>query len=408
MVLRTLVLALCLVLTGQAHAQQLAAAPQSSAEIAELRAQVRALMDRINELEKKQAEQAKTIKPPSVETPRSKLSMSGYAQMRMFHSGLPSSGATPTQSFSNRRTRLAMDYRVSPRTRGFIQTDFSGVSSDGSVSLRDAYIDVDANAFGYRIGQQKFPLVIETDDNDLVVWTLERALTSTRLMPNERDRGVMFTLRDKSKDALPLTLSLGALNGNSINVGSTLAAPVLFGGLHYDTPRLEARLWAETGEFKSAAPSPILRGPRQRLALSARANLGNQVVPEQGKFGYRFSLMGAWARGRGDYPSRNNVNAGGLLTAGSLVYTANPVGGWYVEPVWMVTKDPFPIRLIGRYEVYDTNRDAAFSKIHQSFTGLGFDVTKSLRFIAGYTFKTDQTLNPSRHRAITLETQLAF
>ena len=151
-----------------------------------------------------------------------------------------------------------------------------------------------------------------------------------------------------------------------------------------------------------------MRGPRQRIALSARANFGEHVVPDQGKYGYRFSLMGAWANGRGDFTGRNGVNAAGLLTSGTLTYTPNRVSGWYVEPVAIVTKNPIPIRLIGRYEEYNTNRNVTFSKIFQGFVGAAFDATKHVRFIVGHTPKVDQTLAAYRQRAISLETQLAF
>jgi hypothetical protein len=118
--------------------------------------------------------------------------------------------------------------------------------------------------------------------------------------------------------------------------------------------------------------------------------------------------MAAGAEGRGDFPGRNGVNAAGLLTSGTLNYTRNRVYGWYVEPVLIVATNPIPIRLIGRYEQYNTNRDAAFSRIFQGFVGAAFDATEHVRFIVGYTPKVDQTLVAFHQRAFTLESQLAF
>jgi hypothetical protein len=219
---------------------------------------------------------------------------------------------------------------------------------------------------------------------------------------------VVFTLRDRGKDTIPLSLLLGFLNGTGINQNSTLAGKVPFAGLYYNTPRLEARSWFESGDFQTAAPSAVVRGPRQRAALSARYNFGRHLAPDQGKYGYEFSMMAAWAQGKGDFPGRSGVTGAGLLTSGTLLYTPSRVGGWYLEPVWIMTTNPIPIRLIGRYEEFDTNRDASFAKIHQGFIGAGFDATRHVRLILGYTEKVDQTLASFRQRALTLETQLAF
>lgn len=392
----------------EAAAVPLAARTTDQNEIAELRAQMRQLMQRIDELEKKQ-QAAPAAKPTTVNATRSKsININGYTQLRFFHQGLGTGGVTPTESINNRRTRLALDFTLSPNVTGFLQSDFGGVRPEGSIALRDMYVDLLTKGLNIRLGQQKFPMMVETDDNDLVIWPLERALLTTRLLPDERDRGVILTLRDHRKDAPPVSLLLGAMNGTGINQNATLAGKDLFASLYYNTPRLEARAWGETGDFQTAAPNPIVRGPRQRIALSARANFGKQIVPDQKKYGYQFSLMGAWANARGDFPGRQGVTGAGLLTSGVLNYTPNRVTGWYLEPVMIVTNDPIPIRLIGRYEQFNTNRDASFAKIFQAFYGAGFDATKNVRFIVGYTQKVDQTLASWRQRAITLETQLAF
>jgi hypothetical protein len=221
-----------------------------------------------------------------------------------------------------------------------------------------------------------------------------------------------LTFRDHRKNAPPISLYVGAMNGSGINQNATLAEKSFFAGVHYNAPRLEGRLWAESGEFRTAAPSAVMRGPRQRVAASVRANFLDHADPDDGQYGYRLSLMAAWAQGRGDFPGRNGVNGAGLLTSGTLIYTPNRVGGWYLEPVAIVTTDPIPVRLIGRYEVFDTNRNASFSKIFQGFAGVAFDATRHARFIVGYTPKIDQTLGLGvggfRQHALTLETQLAF
>lgn len=146
-----------------------------------------------------------------------RISLRGYTQMRVseFVSGdrdAPAgisrvrspqdSGIGSGTNFTFRRIRLVLQGNVSDRVAFYLQPDFatavsnqtSGERREGFLQLRDAYVDLFANAektFRVRFGQSKVPYGWENMQSSSNRLTLDRSDGINSGVPNERDLGVV-------------------------------------------------------------------------------------------------------------------------------------------------------------------------------------------------------------------------
>jgi hypothetical protein len=299
-----------------------------------VRAELEALKDKVNEPEG-------SIQTTIMDVAKlKKISLSGYAQLRLQYDQAGTNSATAGDkrlNFSQRRVRLKVTGRPTDNTQVTYQFDMG----DKGFTTKDAVIDYFLKGEptvgpSIGIGQFAVPFGYQNTQSSSAVETGERAKIIRELFPDEYDRGIRFST---ATDGL-LVLDGAVLNGTGQNTDDTTENKDLVARLRWKVlPNLDAGL---TGYW----------GGKQFVANSNPANPGT-VYAEKERQGidFQYYLQGMSLKAEAVTAKDRGVDKSGYYALLSTSLTARDMAAV-------------------RYAVYD-QRGVATGK--QKMYSLGFD-----------------------------------
>lgn len=334
-----------------------AAAQSGSASVEALQAEIARLKEQLAKLEAKLAELQKQQRATEKVTQRFEpITLHGYIQMRYERdSSRPTDENNLTtgrakENFRLRRVRL--DVRGTP-IKGLLyrlQVD----ASETDVTLRDAFIQLNAGEGVITFGHFKVPLLEEVLESSSVRWTPERARVSTVLFPGERDRGIAYTWRKQGAPEITLGLFSGTRTTETQSSLTTRKSWLVRIVQSLDRQGKLGRIWVGRMDGigrKDFGGGQILNFDRERTVV------GLLLTPISG-----LTIRGEWVDGK---------------DAGTAATPTVKVRGWYALLGYKLPNQP--ITLYAKHDQYDPNRDVAGNTFKRNALGIQYDLNKATR-----------------------------
>lgn len=353
-----------------------------------------------------------------------KLSLRGYAQVRINEvTSLEPDSAPPQhvgdrsvgddQSFLIRRARLIFSGDVGDYTYVYLQPDFAvgvpGVNdSNQFAQIRDWYSDwyLDkTKVHRFRIGQSKVPYGWENMQSSSNRVPLDRSDALNSAVRNERDLGIFYywtpePAQDFFKEVIDLGLKgsgnygvfgVGLYNGqggsfneqnDNLHVVARLTAPWQF----ENCQRIEASVQGYTGMYT------VFGSPISPLGVGAPVTpLGTIATNRDGLVDKRVAWTFVWYPQPLGFQCEWNVGEGPALNDAQTEVVVRPLYGGYVmllskhDTRCWGTFLPF-LRYNHFKGGYKPERNAPFSLIDETETGVEWQINKNMEIVLGYTF----------------------
>lgn len=367
--------------------------------------------------------------PPEDKTQKKKwyekLSMRGYAQIRINETISEEIGSAPAQhvgdrsigenqNFLIRRARLIFSGDVSDYVYVYLQPDFASNvpgSPDANqfCQIRDWYADCylyTDKVHRLRVGQSKVPYGFENMQSSSNRLSLDRSDSLNSAVRNERDLGLFYYwtpedaqsfYKDVIDEGLKGSGNYGVFGAGFYNgQGGSLAEQN--DSLHFVTrlnvpmtlesgQRLEAGFQGYTGYYTvlSSAISPLGVGPAERPLGTLETGNRDGILDQ------RLATSFIWYPQPFGFQTEWNVGRGpGLNDAQTEVIERHLYGG-YVQAMYKYETDCygtlFPFIKYNRFKGgYKPERNSPFSSIDETELGVEWQITKQMELTSQYVF----------------------